>query len=146
MCLDTVEREVKSSIVHSGYKRFLSGPTFESFKMKAGAKVPQDRWIKAEGPSSINANDGRKYPAYFHIYETENGTLSRTRVFFRKLKCVGKQAGEKVYIAEEMYVPSDPNGWPPIEKSAAPKDSPMKVIIEKLSSVIDDLKKTAGNA
>lgn len=154
MCLNSVTNSnANSKIIHSGYKEFYGTdkkPEFATYPMKAGKQVPLDKWIRAEGIKEI-ANDGKEYPALFHIYEETDpkSFRKRTRVFFRGLKVVGLQGSEKCYIAEEMYVPSDPNGWPPIEKSATstpPKESPVKVIIEKLTSTLEDLKKIAGNA
>jgi len=155
MCLSTVtDPYAKSKIIHSGYKEFSgSGKSlsFQSYSMKGGPAVPLDTWIKAEGPASISATDGKTYPAYFHIYDSNKESKknkNRVLVYFRGLRAVGTQGNETCFIAQEMYVPSSPNSWPPIQpKLATPqKDSTTKVIIEKLSSLIDDLKKTAGNA
>jgi hypothetical protein len=79
--------------------------------------VPLDQWIKASdklAPWGITASDGKTYKPGFHAYSVEKKRLFR-RVYLRKITCVGSQDNEECYVAQEMYVPSDPDGWPPKE-------------------------------
>ncbi len=148
MCLSTVTKNnLKSKIVMSGYKEFnVSGGNlcFQSYPLKSGKNIVKDTWIKAEGPSSIKATDNSYYPAFFHVYEEES--KSRTRVFVRGLKTIGTQSGEKVLVAEELYIPSDPNSWPDKNAPAPKGTSAAAKLVEKMSSLIDEFKKTSGNA
>jgi CheY-like chemotaxis protein len=57
----------------------------------------------------------------FHAYpdEKQKPIKATCRVYLRQITSVGNQGGNNypVVVAQEMYVPSKPDGWPPTEKS-----------------------------
>lgn len=117
MCLDSVTRQLEAvTLIESGWKNFsgtLDKPQFENYPLWGDRNVPLDRWLTAERTVIAPI----KYDAGFHIYtdETEHRNRSKTlrRVYFRKAHTRGVQGAKTVAIAGEMYVPSDPDGWPP---------------------------------
>jgi hypothetical protein len=135
MCLATVKEVYDNpcSMVQDGWKKFGgtdSKPTFEAFGV--GGKntvVPLDKWIKAtkeHAPTGVRATDGNMYDPGFHVFAEEpKSKTGMRRVFVRNISCRGKDSGtgssydhKEVIIAQEMYVPSDPNAWPPKEAAA----------------------------
>jgi hypothetical protein len=87
--------------------------------------VKLDEWITANGPE-IDAGDSKKYKAGFHVYAEESRHDKRRRVYVRQVTCEGMQDGERCLIAQQMYVPSDENAWPPKEPS------PMKSLLNRV--------------
>jgi hypothetical protein len=128
MCLTTVDEQYDppSSFIIGGEKYFSgpnSAPAFQQYKLNGSSVVPLDEWLKADTTNKIRANDGKNYEAGFHVWLDENKKHSGRRVFVRYVTARGKQDGEKLMIAREMYVPSEPNGWPP--KPGEPKKESM---------------------
>lgn len=127
MCLSSVTTIYPnpSELITDGWKSFGGSGSQLLFQMqKFGGKsdVPLDVWLKAESLGlSIKATDGKSYEPGFHVYsdDFQNKTGYR-RVFVRRISCAGNQETNKCVIAQEMYVPSDPNGWPPQPTPAPP--------------------------
>lgn len=113
MCLDSVTRSLAtSSLVESGFKRFTDskdGLCFENVGLRGKSTVPLDQWITAE-----EKNIG-SYTSGFHIYvrEKEHSEKNLRRVYFRRAHTRGRQGGKTIDVAREMFVPSDPDAWPP---------------------------------
>jgi hypothetical protein len=106
-------------MIMDGWKVFggtESKPVFQSYKLNSGSAVPLDKWIKAEdstGGKGVKASDGNYYQPGFHVYANEpKKKLGYRRVFVRNVSCRGND-GDETIIAQEMYVPSDQNAWPP---------------------------------
>lgn len=126
-----------SPIIQSGYKLFKGASSsleFEAMVHKSKKEVPLDQWLTAE-ESSVRADDSRNYTAGFHAFTNEaevkraSWAAGRTgrRVYLRKVHTFGTQGGE-VIVAKEMYVPSNPDGWPP--KAGDPEPTPPKKSIK----------------
>lgn len=126
MCLSRVTKtETPSTVILDGWKSFgdWKTPRFQAFRHNGKAEVPMDVWLtadvsQAEGPNGsfgIQANDRQYYPAGFHIYTDEKNkhVEARRRVYYRRATTTGTQDGRAVVIAQEMYVPSKPDAWPP---------------------------------
>jgi hypothetical protein len=100
-------------------------PFFPAFIHKGTRVVPLDVWITADPTQTpngtIKADDGIGYAAGFHAYseEKQKPIKATCRVYLRRITSVGNQGGNNypVVVAQEMYVPSKPDGWPPTEKS-----------------------------
>lgn len=113
MCLDSVTKSLAtSSLVESGFKTFSRGTgalRFENFGLGGKDVVPLDQWITAE-----EKNVGT-YTSGFHIYtrEKEHNPANLRRVYFRRAHTRGSQGNKTIVVAKEMYVPSDPDAWPP---------------------------------
>ena len=113
MCLDTVTKSLeKSTLVESGFKLFTGTPDhprFEAFGLHGKPEVPLDQWITAQETKVTG------YVSGFHIYirEKEHIKTKLRRVYFRNAHTKGQQREKTIVIAKEMYVPSDPNAWPP---------------------------------
>jgi len=90
---------------------------FQNVGIDGKLDVPMDQWIKAE---SKKIGDWRsKYQSGFHIYsdEVEMESLpSARRVYYRGVETIGTQDGKTVIVARWMYVPTDPDAWPPLRK------------------------------
>lgn len=119
MCLATVKRTDHSSLIESGWKKFGGSnttPCFENQALNGKMEVPLDTWIAADTSKQIKATDGQRYRSGFHIYveELDQNTWSK-RVFFRHAEIGGQQDGRECVVAREMFVPSNPNDWPPLE-------------------------------
>lgn len=127
MCLEKVKEtyDVPCTLIMDGWKDFGGSqlhPTFSSYSLNGSNKVPLDKWIAASGEhiknKEIKASDGHSYAPGFHVYSDEKEVkpeknLGLRRVFVRKITCLGMQDKNSVIIAQEMYVPSNKNGWPP---------------------------------
>jgi hypothetical protein len=156
MCLSSVSKKISKPTlaVQDGWKKFNGGSflskklEFEVCTYKGGKDVPLDQWIKAEGPEiESSAWDKKKYAAHFHIWlDEKDAPTGVRRVFFRKAHTIGLQDAHKVIVAEEMYVPSDPNKWPPMETKLAKADKliDLSLIINEMSSLVDKLKQVQG--
>jgi hypothetical protein len=132
MCLSKINEtyDTPSDVVVSGAKTFTgsdSRPRFEV--MNSPRDVTLDQWIKAEG-TEIKADSGQKYKAGFHVYESDQKVFGERRVYVRKIHTRGTQEGKVVLIADEMYVPSKPDGWPP--KASDEKKSILERIKDKV--------------
>src|SRR5207253_6408355 len=113
MCLDAGYRSIEpSSLVQSSFKLFdgsAAVPKFQVMPLADKLEVPLDKWLTAEGGTSY-------YPAGFHIYidETEFTLKNKLRrVYFRNAHTRGSQDKKTIVVAREMYVPSNPDAWPP---------------------------------
>ena len=145
MCLDTIKEknDIPSTMIMSGWKQFNgSGRSlrFQNMPINSNYDVPLDEWIKAE-KKTVSGN-GFSYESGFHVYTEEkelNKQYSYRHVYIRKIKTVGIQSSMTVAVAEEMYVPSDPDDWPPKPGEPTPP---------KKESLIDRAKKhlKPGNA
>ena len=154
MCLSSVKETYSnpSSVITDGWKEFTSSVGklfFHTYGLDGGfddaaREVPMDKWIKA-AEISVTAGDYKQYTSGFHVYTNGKNAagVSRRRVYIRRVKAKGLQGDEECLIANEMYVPSDPNGWPPKNGEPAKLGNKAKVLelIEKLKDVI-----TGGNA
>jgi hypothetical protein len=120
MCLDSVTEKIDkpTTLIQSGWKEFQGNraqPRFAAYAFKGSRDVPLDKWIAAE-VQEIKVSTFKKYDAGFHIFEDEEEkTLPsvKRRVYYRKAHTRGRQNRSTVVIAAEMYVPSDPDAWPP---------------------------------
>jgi hypothetical protein len=123
MCLSSVTTRLEpTTMVQSGWKKFRGYEAyksctpslrFEAYAFQGSETVPLDKWIAAE-VKEVKISTFKKYDAGFHIYEDEKENLpGKRRVYFRKAHTRGIQDGLTVVIAAEMYVPSDPDDWPP---------------------------------
>lgn len=123
MCLSTVKEiyDNPSTCIVDGWKELGStGSPRVQMAINGRYDVPLDKWVKAtdeHAKSGIKASDNTIYQPGFHVYsdETEFRKKDSTmrRVFVRNITCLGTQDGKHVIIAQEMYIPSDLNGWPP---------------------------------
>ena len=119
MCLSSISETVEPvSLIQSGWKEF-DGPTaqprFAAYSYKGTRDVPLDKWITAEG-KNIKVSTFKHYDAGFHVYSEEQELKSRSqkrRVYYRNVHTRGTQDNLTVVIAKEIYVPSDPDAWPP---------------------------------
>jgi len=114
MCLDSGHYSVdRTTLVQSGWKDFGTGSAlkFQAFQLNGKKDVPLDKWLTAEGTTVSGSN----YPAGFHIYvnETEFKGSKYRRVYFRNAHTHGTQDGKTILVAREMFVPSNPDDWPP---------------------------------
>jgi hypothetical protein len=125
MCLDSITEELKdpTELVMCGWKEFNTNGrgdlTFQNQQFKKSNVVPLNEWITAEGPK-LELSWRRNYKAGFHIYcdevELKKKNRSVRRVYYRGVETIGEQSSLGVVIARQMYVPSDPDGWPPLRK------------------------------
>lgn len=119
MCLESVTETIKTptALIQSGWKEFAgttTGPRFQNFSFNGARNVPLDKWITAE-TKEVKISTFKKYTAGFHVYEDETELKGRQkrRVYYRNAHTRGRQNGFTIIIAPEIYVPSDPDGWPP---------------------------------
>lgn len=119
MCLESVKETIKpNTLIQSGWKQFngtRDKPTFEAYSFKGSSAVPLDKWITAE-TKDVWSNTSTKYAAGFHIFEDEkelNNKSNKRRVYYRNVHTRGRDRSVTVVIAREMYVPADPDEWPP---------------------------------
>lgn len=124
MCLEYVREKVApTSLIQSGWKEFSGGYntnklSFQNFPFRGSQTVPMDQWLTAEGDGKVRGGD---YKPGFHIYEDEkelDGRSRKRRVYYRRVHTRGTQDGLTVVIAQEMYVPTNPDAWPPKEEDA----------------------------
>jgi len=129
MCLHHIQEQYDnpSNVIISGWKRFVSFPLrFENFKNKGTSEVPLDQWIDAEEKEINTGYSGKNYKTGFHVYEDEEQAKKKSatrRVYIRKVHTKGTEDSVTVLVAQEMYVPSDPNAWPPLPPSQGKLDS-----------------------
>ncbi len=127
MCLASVKEAYDNPcpMITDGWKDLKdSKKPRVQFKVNGSYDLPLDTWITATDENAkggVVADDRNKYEPGFHAY-TDESELTRiksrfsgtyVRVFLRNITCMGTQDGFKTVVAQEMYVPSDPNGWPP---------------------------------
>lgn len=122
MCLDYIkeQNDNPSAVITSGWKEFNgSGKSlqFQNMILNGQPGVPLDEWIKAEKKPVHSNSDIKSYVTGFHVYteeeEIKRNSKSYRHVYIRKIQTIGTQNNLTVAVAEEMYVPSDPNDWPP---------------------------------
>lgn len=132
MCLDKIKEHYDnpSMAIIDGWKTFnvdtTFGLKFTAVNLNGKWEVPMDRWIKAD-PKLIQDSKGKDYFTGFHVYTDEDKVKKKYvskyttpyRVYIRKVTCLGEQDGLDVYIAQEMYVPTNQDEWPP--KDGEPK-------------------------
>lgn len=122
MCLSVVKDEMKkpTTLIQSGWKEFNgnnSSPQFTNFEYKGSRVVPLDQWLTAETKEVKISMLKGSYAAGFHIWEDEMELPKKSvkrRVYYRNVHTRGMQNNLTVVIAQQMYVPSDPDGWPPL--------------------------------
>jgi hypothetical protein len=138
MCLDLVTEiyDTPSPLIVDGWKSFTGTPANPKLSMsiKGVYEVPFDKWIQAtdeHATCGIKADDHNTYAPGFHAYaeESRKPTQNLRRVFLRKITCLGQQDGKKTVVAQEMFVPSNPNGWPP-------KPDDPKSLVERAKNAI----------
>lgn len=121
MCLQTVQKHIDkpTTLIEGGWKYF-NGPDNNLFphnKWNKVNKCPLDRWITAEGGDI----DSGRYKAGFHVFTDEAkvrkipGAADVRRVYFRRVTAQGVDSGIETVVAQEMYVPSQKDAWPPKE-------------------------------
>lgn len=123
MCLSTVTRAYAqpSDLILDGWKEFggsSSRPEFINSQFRKTRDVPLDEWLTAEAKTEITASDLKPYVPGFHVYADEKPGKVRRRVYVRRVTYSGTQDRNDCVIAEQMYVPSDPDAWPPMEPQA----------------------------
>lgn len=142
MCLDTIreEYETPSEVVVDGWKTF-NARSGDLFSQQTGDKIVLDKWLQAkESPVHMG---GKSYTSGFHIFMDEEQAKKkgyRRRVYARKITILGTQEGIECVIAKEMYVPSDPDGWPPKPGESTPPST------SKLDHLKQRLTGSQGNA
>jgi hypothetical protein len=127
MCLSKINStyDKPSNVIVDGWKEFSGAGKSLTFVNMTG-DVALDRWLFANlirPPIKIKAGDGKEYQAGFHVYADETETkkfLHYRRVYLRRITCAGNQDGKACVIAQEMYVPSDPDAWPPMDRTKKP--------------------------
>ena len=151
MCLSRIREtyDSPSTLIVDGWKAFRQKNgvlEFENFGVggQGGQMgVPLDQWIQAsagDAPRGITASDGKNYIPGFHVYSDEQ-QISKNRstfqrVYVRRVTCLGDQGTMATVIAQEMYVPSDQNAWPPLPEPSAPAPT-----APKKRGIIDRIKK-----
>jgi hypothetical protein len=136
MCLSKVTvTPAPSDLIVDGWKEFGLKGTKLAFQNVSGT-VETDKWMQASesgAPTGLRADDGQKYKAGFHAYfderEAKRFSVTFRRVYLRNITCIGDQDGRKCVVAQEMYVPSDPDAWPPLEQS---RPSTAKKLINRI--------------
>jgi hypothetical protein len=122
MCLEMITKRVEDpSCIVSGWKRFkgtAAEPHFDVYAFSGSSKVPLDKWIHAEEEKLSVPGSYATYTSGFHVFSDEqetnkSGKIFR-RVYYRGVEVIGRQDGYEVAIARQMYVPSDPDAWPPL--------------------------------
>lgn len=163
MCLAKVTEsyEPPCPMITDGWKELGSDPKNPSVGMTVNGKsaMPLDTWITAtneHAKTGIKASDGNIYEPGFHVYANEPTSAydkkTQRRVFVRNITCRGTDRSCETLIAREMYIPSDPNGWPPKgdePKSGGgnkPRQNPIKKMIDKTISDMKGLGVTPGQA
>jgi hypothetical protein len=129
MCLSkiTASYDKPSGLIVDGWKEFDNGRVFGRLTYpNMGGTVEMDKWISASDlrpPVVIKASDGKPYMAGFHVYadEKEVKKYASRRVYVRNITCAGVDGGLKCLIAQEMYVPSKPDAWPPLAPDKSKK-------------------------
>lgn len=123
MCLEKVTETLDGSVtmIESGWKMFskFNGMQFECQTLGGVTAVPLDQWIKAETQVEIWATDRNVYKPGFHVFTDEKAAKSKGanhRVYFRRPLHLGVDRKVQTVIAQEMYVPTDQDDWPPQEK------------------------------
>ena len=125
MCLDKITQKGDldaNELITCGWKEFTNSGGILRFQNNAlgdSKDVPMDKWIMAEGGKI--GSWGVKYEAGFHIYSDEveikvKSSMRYRRVYYRGVETIGTQDGKTVVIARWMFVPSDPDAWPPLRK------------------------------
>jgi hypothetical protein len=120
MCLSkvTTTYDKPSDLIVDGWKEFSGKGNSLSFSAMGGT-VALDVWLQASASTAkdLTATDGKKYKVGFHIYAGDvferYSSYRYRRVYLRRITCIGDQDGKKCVIAQELYVPSDPDAWPP---------------------------------
>lgn len=126
MCLESGHyRITETPLVQSGWKQFngsSSKPEFDAYQFGNHKTVPLNQWIRAE-EKSVATESSTVYTSGFHIIEDEKdvnedrGNYYKKeklrRVYYRFAHTRGKQDNFSVVVAREMYVPANPNDWPP---------------------------------
>jgi hypothetical protein len=141
MCLTRVETtyDQPSDLIVDGWKVFLGGasaaPCFAHNKLRGNYAVALDSWITADSVE-IKAVDGKSYKTGFHAYADEHNKHkdATRRVYLRKITCEGQQDGNKAVVAQEMYVPSRHDAWPP-------RDTPPPPTAAKKNKLMDRIKR-----
>jgi hypothetical protein len=145
MCLHSIKErnDNPSTMIISGWKEFNgSGKSlrFQNQTLNLKYDVPLDKWITAE-KKAVKGSPSVSYESGFHVWinEKELGSNYKyRRVYIRKIQTIGVQGGLTVAVADEIYVPSNPDDWPPKPKDPPKKDS----ILEKTKKMIGKV----GNA
>ena len=145
MCLSTVKEtyDNPSSLIQSGYKQFNGTGKNLTFTIN-GKPVEFDKWLSAdEGATKMKADDYNYYTRGFHVYEDESDVKNKSGyilVYMRKVHTKGTQDGLSVVIAKEIYVPSDPKGWPPTASPntsfTPPAPSKKELLFDKIKDIV----------
>jgi hypothetical protein len=126
MCLTTVKNQVDkpSTLIESGWKYFkgsYSEPLFPHSNWNGSRRCPLDQWITA----SVGIEGGQKVGPYkneykvgFHVFTDERKAKKAIspglrRVYFRRVTAQGTDQEIETIVAQEMYVPSKEEAWPP---------------------------------
>ena len=163
MCLAKVTEsyEPPCPMITDGWKDLGGDPKkpVVGMAVNGSSHIPLDTWVTAtneHAKNGIKATDGNTYEPGFHVYADEPAaSYDRTRqrrVFVRNITCRGTDGGKTTLIAREMYIPSDPNGWPP--KGNGPKSgggnkkrpNPIKKMIDKTIADMKGMGVTPGQA
>lgn len=118
MCLSRVTQTLDGTItmIEGGWKYFEGAKRdeFPHCRWNDSKTVPVDQWITASG-SNIGT-----YKAGFHILTDETQArktvgIKLRRVYFRRVTAIGMDQQMDTIVAQEMYVPSNEDDWPPRE-------------------------------
>lgn len=128
MCLERVDRALDSTntLIESGWKYFEKDAHQLQFPHQphGGTKtVPTDKWLRAEERAEIGAaRGGMAYKVGFHIFVDERQAKTASfsgklrLIYYRRSTYKGIDQGQPTVVAQEMYVPSDQDAWPPKER------------------------------
>ena len=148
MCLSTVKEtyDNPSSLIQSGYKKFNGTGKKLTFRINS-KPVEFDKWLVAD-EAKLKADDYNYYTQGFHVYDDEsqvNNKNGYTLVYMRNVHTKGTQTGISIVVAKELYIPSNPKGWPPTSSPNTSYTPSKPSTKEMLYDKIKDIAK-GGNA
>jgi hypothetical protein len=143
MCLSRIleQHDTPSAVITGGRKQFNgtdNKPKFASYALHGSQDVPLDQWIAADTSQKISASTGQ-YEAGFHVYDEDTKETNQAPyrlVFVRNISASGLEGSRKVVIAREMYVPSDPDGWPPLPGEPENKPPEKKGLVARMKNAV----------
>jgi hypothetical protein len=115
MCLDSIDNinEKPDPTIGWGYKVFSrsasGGPELYGHLYGTNIIRPLDKWLLAKTGRRIRAVEPRSYRAGWHVFATIEAAKTwgdPVLVAFRGVTSVGRQDGYKVYVANEIFIPS----------------------------------------
>lgn len=106
MCLDTVKKRLlfPDPTVLEAYKIFNLLETC-AYSPIRHTKIPRGKWVQAKGFKDDHGWFRTGFYVYANISPSSVEQNYRTLVYVRNVVTVGKQYGELILIAREIYVP-----------------------------------------